>query len=68
MKKSSHINAEQLADQYLVRKARSKDVRTEAISYLIRNRSVLNAELDFNGAVNQKFNASLINKTSASPD
>ena len=68
MKKSSHINAEQLADQYLVRKARSKDVRTEAISYLIRNRTVLNSELDFNGTVNKKFNASLIDKTPATPD
>ncbi len=43
----------------MVRKAKSKDVRTEAISYLIRNRNVLNTELDFSATIDRKFNSSV---------
>ena len=49
-----------LASQYAVKKARSKDIRTEAIGYLIRNRNVLNTELAFTGSKSKKFGESLV--------
>ena len=39
---------------------RAKDVRTDAVSYLIRNRHVLNDELSFNKKTEKRFNELLV--------
>lgn len=43
-----------------MKKARAKDVRSDAISYLIRNRHVLNDQLSFNAKTDKKFGEALV--------
>ena len=43
-----------------MKKARAKDVRSDAISYLIRNRHVLNDELSFNAKTDKRFGEALV--------
>ena len=42
---------------------RAKDVKTDALSYLIRNRHVLNDELSFNSKAEKKFGEILVPST-----
>ena len=38
----------------------TKDIRTDALAYVIRNRNVLNSELSFAGVGDRKFQATLV--------
>ena len=51
------------ATQYAAHKQTlAKDIRNEALGYLIRNRNILNAELSFSGAADRKFKEELLPK------
>ena len=50
-----------LASKYAAKKAISKDIRTDALAYVIRNRNVLESHLRFQGSEEKKFKESLIN-------
>ena len=49
-----------MASRYAIRKAKSKDIRNEAMGYRIRNRKVIEEELDFQKAGGKKFKESLM--------
>ena len=53
-------NQQAMASRYAIRKARSKDIRNEAMGYRIRNRKVIEEELDFQKAGGKKFKESLM--------
>ena len=57
LKKSTIYNKDALANKYAMR---AKDVRTDAVSYLIRNRHILNDELSFNGSASKRFGEILV--------
>ena len=46
--------------QYTMRKAKSKDIKKEAIGYKIRNRKVIADDLDFEKVGKKKFRETLI--------
>ena len=49
-----------MVSQYAMRKAKSKDIKKEAIGYKIRNRKVIAADLDFEKVCKKKFRETLI--------
>ena len=53
-------NQQAMASRYAVRKAKSKDIRSEAMGYRIRNRKVIEEELDFQKDAGMKFKESLM--------
>ena len=71
LQSSKMDNVLQLIKQYSAKKSRSKDVRTDALGYMIRERSVLNTELTFDDLANdRKFGEMLVSspsRTSESP-
>ena len=60
LKKSNIHNKDALLNKYAINLINARDVRSEAISYLIRNRHVLNEELTFNNKAEKKFDEALI--------
>ena len=53
-------NQQDMASRYAIRKAKSKDMHTEALGYKIRNKKVMGPNLSFQGAGDKKFKESLV--------
>lgn len=53
-------NKQAVANRYAIQRAKSKDIRKEALGYLLRNKQVIDASLDFKKAADKKFKESLL--------